>query len=401
MMDRFTRLRWLAAVGALLLSGCSWTGSFFQSDKVAYETAQQSRTPLEVPPDLSQLPRDDRFVVPDRPQTITASGQQQAGRPANVAAPTAATASVVPGGVVAKIEREGNQRWLAVNLPPERVWPVLVDFWPSVGLRVEKSDAATGILETVWAENRAKLPQDIIRRTLGRVLDSVYSTGEMDKYRARVERTPQNTSEIYVSHRGMVEVFTTSAMDQTKWQPRPSDPELEAEILQRLLVQFDASAAKPAATAAAAPAGTAGAPPRPSATASTPAPPAPQLARVVKGSDGRSERLEIDDGFDRAWRRVGLALDRGSFTVEDRDRAKGIYFVRYLDPDYEAKAKSEQGFLSKIFSSDKPVPALQYRVVVLGESTNRTTVTVLGATGAPERSTAGDRILALLNDQLR
>jgi outer membrane protein assembly factor BamC len=400
MIDRFTRLRWLAAAGAVLLSGCSWTGSFFQTDKVAYETAQQSRTPLEVPPDLSQLPRDERFVVPERPQTITASGQQQAGRPAGGAVPAAATSAVVPGGVVAKIERQGNQRWLAVNLPPERVWPVLVDFWPTVGLQVEKSDAATGILETAWAENRAKLPQDIIRRTLGRVFDSVYSTGEMDKYRARVERTPQNTSEIFVSHRGMIEVYTTSAQDQTKWQPRPSDPELEAEILQRLLVKFDASAAQQAAAAAAAPAGATGAP-RPPAGATATAAPAPQAARVVKAPDGRSERLEIDDGFERAWRRVGLALDRGSFTVEDRDRAKGIYFVRYLDPDYEAKKKEEQGFFSKMFSSDKPIPALQYRVVVSGESTNRTIVTVLGANGAPERSTAGDRILSLLSDQLR
>ena len=400
MIDRFTRSRWLAAVGAVLLSGCSWTGSFLQTDKVAYESAQQSKSPLEVPPDLSQLPRDDRFVVPDRPQTITASGQQQAGRPVAGAVPAAATAAVVPGGIVAKIERQGNQRWLAVNLPPERVWPVLVDFWPTVGLNVEKSDAATGILETAWAENRAKLPQDIIRRTLGRILDSVYSTGEMDKYRARVERTPQNTSEIFISHRGMIEVYTTTAQDQTKWQPRPSDPELEAEILQRLLVKFDASAAQQAAIAAATPAGATGAP-RVPAGASAAAAPAPQIARVVKGPDGRSERLEVDDGFERAWRRVGLALDRGSFTVEDRDRAKGIYFVRYLDPDYEAKAKSEQGFFSKIFTSDKPVPALQYRVFVVGESTNRTVVTVLGASGAPERSPAGDRIMALLNDQLR
>ena len=127
MMDRFIRMRWLAALAAVLVSGCSWTGNFFQSDKVQYETAQQSRTPLEVPPDLSQLPRDDRFVVPDRPQTITASSQQQAGRPsaAAVAAPAGATAAVVPGGVVAKVERQGNQRWLTVNLPPERVWPVL------------------------------------------------------------------------------------------------------------------------------------------------------------------------------------------------------------------------------------------------------------------------------------
>lgn len=405
MMDRFTRLSCLTTVCAALLSGCSWTGGVFSSDKVAYETAQQSKAPLEVPPDLSQLPRDDRFVVPDRPQTVTASGQQQAARPvpAAAAAAAAATAAVVPAGVIAKIERQGNQRWLAVNLPPDRVWPVLVDFWPSVGLKVEKSDAATGILETAWAENRAKLPQDIIRRTLGRVLDSVYSTGEMDKYRARVERTAQNTSEIYVSHRGMIEVYTTSAQDQTKWQARPSDPELEAEILQRLLVQFDASAAKATTTVAtpAAPAAPGAKPAAGSTTAAVPAPAVVQQARVVKGTDGRSERLDVDDGFDRAWRRIGLALDRGAFTVEDRDRGKGIYFVRYLDPDYEAKVKADQGFFSKIFSPDKPIPAPQYRVVVTGQSANQTVVTVQGVDGKPERSPAGDRILALLNDQLR
>jgi outer membrane protein assembly factor BamC len=401
MMDRFTRLRWLAVAGAVLLSGCTWSSSTSTSDKVAYETAQQSRTPLEVPPDLSQLPRDERFLVPERPQTVTASGQQQAARPAAAGAPPAATSAVVPGGVVAKIERQGDQRWLAVNLPPERVWPVLVEFWPSVGMQVEKSDAATGVLETVWAENRAKLPQDIIRRTLGRVLDSVYSTGEMDKYRARVERTAQNTSEIFVSHRGMIEVYVTAGNDQTKWQARPSDPELEAEILQLLLVKFDASAAQTAASRAAVPAGASGAPTRPAGASATASPAAPRMSLIVKGPDGRSERLEINDGFERAWRRIGLALDRGSFTVEDRDRAKGIYFVRYLDPDYEAKTKSEQGLLSKIFSSDKPVPALQYRVVVSGESTNRTVVTVLGASGTPERSPAGDRILSLLADQLR
>jgi outer membrane protein assembly factor BamC len=402
MMDRFTRSSGVAAVCAALVSGCSWTGNFFSSDKVAYETAQQSKSPLEVPPDLSQLPRDDRFVVPERPQTITASGQQAA-RPAAGAAPAAGGGSaVVPTGVVAKIERQGNQRWLAVNLPPERVWPVLVDFWPTVGLKIEKSEPAAGIIETAWAENRAKLPQDIIRRTLGRVFDSAYSTGEMDKYRARVERTAQNTSEIFVSHRGMIEVYTTAGQDSTKWQPRPSDPELEAEILQRLLVQFDASAAKPTTTAAA----TAGAPTSPAtpaaagAAAATPAP-TPQQARVAKGADGRSERLDIDDSFDRAWRRVGLALDRGAFTVEDRDRAKGIYFVRYLDPDYEAKAKADRGWLTKVFSSDKPIPAPQYRVVLTGQSTNQTVVTVQGADGKPERSAAGDRILALLNEQLR
>jgi outer membrane protein assembly factor BamC len=399
MIDRFIRFGWLAAAFAAVLPGCSWTGSVFSSDKVAYETAQTRSTPLEVPPDLSQLPRDERFVIPDRPQTITASGQTA--RPSGPA-PAAVGASVAPASVVAKIERQGNQRWLSVNLPPERAWPVVVEFWPSIGMKVEKSEPAAGIMETAWAENRAKLPQDIIRKTLGRVLDTLYSTGEQDKYRARIERTPENTSEIYISHRGMIEVYTSPAQDSTRWQPRPSDPELEAEVLQRLLVRFDSAAAtRPTTTAAAtAPAGASS----PAATgqgSSTAAPAAPQVARVVKGPDGRSEWLEIDETFDRAWRRVGLALDRGAFTVEDRDRGKGIYFVRYLDPDYEAKVKSEQGFFSKLFSREKPVQAPQFRVVVSNQGPGKTFVTVENSEGKPERSVTGDRILNLVNEQLR
>ncbi|MGZ9075613.1 MAG: outer membrane protein assembly factor BamC, partial [Burkholderiaceae bacterium] len=381
----------VGTLAATLLAGCSWTGSFFTSDKVQYETAQ-TRQPLEIPPDLSQLPRDERFLVPDRPQTITASGQGQ--RPG--AAPVATGAPVVPVGSIAKLERQGNQRWLAVNLPPEKAWPVLVDFWPSIGLKVEKADANAGVLETNWAENRAKLPQDIIRRTLGRVLDSVYSTNEQDKYRARIERTGQGTSEIYISHRGMEEVYASPQQDRTVWQPRASDPELEAEMLQRLLARFE-EPAKRVVTASASGTGATG-----TTVAGAAAPSAaPQIARLVTGSDGRNERLEVDEAFDRAWRRVGLALDRGGFTVEDRDLAKGFYFVRYLDPDFEAKAKSDQGFFSKLFGKEKPIQAPQYRVGVVSQSATRTNVQVFDSTGKPERSPTGDRILNLLNEQLR
>ena len=399
-MHRFTRLCLLPFIAAALLSGCSWSGSLFKSDKAPYENAQQSSKPLEVPPDLSQLPRDERFVVPDRPQTITASGQQQGTTARPAAGPASASAAVVPTGTVAKIERGGNQRWLTVNLPPERVWPVLVNFWPTVGFQVEKADPVAGILETNWAETRSNLPQGVIRRAFGMVFEAMYSSGVMDKYRARVERTPQDTSEIFISHRGVEEVYVTQQQDQTKWQARPSDANLEAEMLQKLLLQFDATAARPVTTAAPG-ATTQPGTPAAATAASTAAPAPPQLARVTKAADGRSERLEVDDGFDRAWRRIGLALDRGAFTVEDRDRTKGIYFVRYLDPDYEAKVKSEQGFFSKIFTSEKPIPAPQYRIVVAGQGVNRTVVTVQNAEGKPELSPAGDRILALLNEQLR
>lgn len=387
-------LLWLP--GAVFVAGCSWSGNLF-NDKVDYQAARTRSQPLEIPPDLSQLPREERFAVPERPQSVTASAAGVARPGAPAGAPASATAAAVaPATVLARIERDGSQRWLAVNMPPEKAWPILLEFWPSVGLAVEKSDQATGVMETVWAENRAKLPQDIIRQSLGRVLGSVYSTGEQDKYRARIERTQKDTSEIFISHRGMIEVYTSSAQDRTMWQPRPPDPEMEAEMLQRLLVRFDKSAAPPPATAAS------GA--RPAVATAGPAamPPAPpDTTHIIKGADGRSERLDIDDPFDRAWRRVGLALDRGGFTVEDRDRAKGIYFVRYLDPDYEAKQKEQQGFLTRVFGRDKPIEAPQFRVQLTAAGDSGTWVQVFSRDGKPERSPAGDRILALLKDQLR
>jgi outer membrane protein assembly factor BamC len=395
------------AVIAGLAGGCSWTGTSVFSDKVDYQAARTRSTPLEVPPDLSQLPREERFTVPERPTTVTASSTAAAGgRPAAPGTPaaTAVSASVVPSGAIAQIERQGSQRWLAVNLPPEKAWPVLLEFWPSVGLAVEKSDQATGVMETVWAENKAKLPQDLIRRTLGRALGSVYETGEQDKYRARLERTPKDTSEIYISHRGMIEVYTSSQQDRTAWQPRPNDPEMEAEMLQRLLVRFD-TATKPAtASAAARPGAPASAPGATSAVAgagTVAATATPETAYVVKGADGRSERLDLDDQFDRAWRRVGLALDRGGFTVEERDRAKGTYFVRYLDPDFEAKAKDKEGLFTRILGKEKAVQAPQYRVQLTSAGDAGTQVQVLNSDGKPERSTTGDRILTLLKEQLR
>jgi outer membrane protein assembly factor BamC len=391
---------------AALLAGCTVTNPI--SDKIDYRSAQPTRQALDVPPELTALPPSDRFAVPG----ATASASQ-----VTVQRPAAGGASATPVVIttqVARIERAGQQRWLAVDLPPEQVYPVVRDFWPSIGLTLERDDPALGIFETGWSENRAKIPQDIIRRTIGRVFDQMWSTGERDRYRTRLERTQKNTTEIFVSHRGMEEVFTSSSKDATTWQPRASDPELEAEMLQRLLLRFAPNAgqattvaAEPTSTGRPAAAATPGA--APAAAAATGAAAAPsegqtqaqtQTVRLVRGDGGRAQRVEIDEPFDRAWRRVGLGLDRGAFTVEDRDRANGVFFVRYLDPEVEAKQRGQQGMFSKLFGSDPKIVAPQYRVVV-ASSGSGSVVTVLDKDGKPESSPIGDRILTLLSQQLR
>jgi outer membrane protein assembly factor BamC len=281
-----------------------------------------------------------------------------------------------------RVEKDDHRRWLSVPKPPEQVWPLIVSFWQDLGFTLVKNDAAAGVLETNWAENRAKLPQDIIRKSLGSLLDSVYSTGEMDQYRTRIERTPGG-SEVFVTHRGMIEVYTNPQKDFTKWEPRPSDPDLENEMLARLLVKLGATETV-ARAAVASPVSAA---------------PAKDRARVVAGKPAAT--LEVDDGLDRAWRRVGIALDRSGFTVEDRDRAAGVYFVRYVDPK-TAGQEATPGFFAKLFgaSTDTSAAAVKYQVSLKSDGA-KTIVSVLNAQGAPDAGENSNRIVAVLADELK
>lgn len=362
---------------ALGLSGCS--SGLFSGDRVDYRSAQTKMNPLEVPPDLQQLSRDGRYQQPQQRGVVSASTMPAAGagmRP--VVAPAVAPTAVGEF----KVEKDEKRRWLSVPKPPEQVWPQIVSFWQDLGFTLVKNDASAGVMETNWAENRAKLPQDIIRRSLGAVLDSIYSTGEMDQYRTRIERTPTG-SEIFVTHKGMIEVYTTPQKDFTKWEPRPNDPELENEILSRLLVKLGASEAM-ARNAVENPVAAAPAKPR---------------ARVLGDAPGAA--LEVDDGLDRAWRRVGLALDRSGFSVEDRDRTAGLYFVRYVDPK-TAGQDASPGFFAKLFgaSTDSSGAAVKYQVSLKSDGT-KTIVSVLNSQGAPDASDNSKRIVALLADELK
>jgi len=371
----------LAVALLLALAGCSTVENFLQGDKVDYKSQSIKTAPLEVPPDLSQLQRDGRYAPAGG--SVSASTYQTGGGSLNPAAAAAVGVAPTTLGEM-RVVREGNQRWLVVPMPAEQLWPQLREFWTERGFNLVIDNAQAGVMETDWAENRAKIPQDIVRRTVGRVLDSLYDTGERDRYRTRVERSGDK-SEVYISHRGMIEEFIgdRNRDGTTAWGPRPTDPGLEAEFLTRLMVKLgtkETAAREVVAKAASAP--------------ST----GPARARVVAGQPA----LQVDEGFDRAWRRVGLALDRSGFTVEDRDRAGGLYFVRYVDPKNVATA-AEQGFLSKLFSfgkSDNAAAPVRYRIAVKGEG-DKTNVTVQNSQGAPEATDVGQRIVALLVDDLK
>jgi outer membrane protein assembly factor BamC len=374
-----TRLRIAAALCLTVVTatGCSGlTNLLPEGKKISYKSAGKL-PPLEIPPDLTAPGSDERYTVPDI--SPTGSATFSAYNAERNKTPNPSGAAILPsleeGGV--RMERAGTQRWLVVKGEPEEIWPVVKEFWHELGFLIKVELPEAGVMETDWAENRAKIPEDIIRNTLGKLLDSMYSTSERDKFRTRMERGEGGTTEIYISHRGMDEVMEGNV--RTVWQPRKPDPDLEAEMLSRLMMRF--GVAEERARGAVASTGT------------------PQERARLKEKGGV---LTVNEAFDRSWRRVGLALDRVGFTVEDRNRSQGIYYVRYIDPDVDSGVAGA-GLFSKLAfwrdeaSADK---SDQYRIL-LSEAGDSTEVKVLNKEGATETSSNAGRILKLLYEQLK
>lgn len=366
-----------------VLAGCS--GNILpESKKIEYKSAGKL-PPLEIPPDLTQQSRDERYAVPDvaaskGTATYSAYSNERAGQ-----ARTTTAQDLLPQVDKMRVERSGTQRWLVVAGSADNLWPGVKEFWQELGFLSNVEVPEAGIMETDWAENRAKLPQDFIRGNLGKVFDSLYSTAERDKFRTRLEKGIEpGTVEIYISHRGMYEIYVEETKSETRWQPRPADPELEAEMLRRLMVRLGIEESRAKTMVA--------------------AEQRQDRAKLSRSSDGAGALL-MEETFDRAWRRVGLALDRVGFTVEDRDRSQGLYFVRYIDPDTEnSKKDASKGFLSKLIfwkgSEDSKSKQSQYRIHVKATG-DSTTVQVLTREGGIDRSDTSRRILGLLHDQLK
>jgi len=360
----------LAMTTGLLMSACSTT---FSSDTIDYKSAGEKKGPnLAFPPDMTVMNGDKRYVVPDGGATLSGlSAVRGSAKPEGKEA-------VLPTVQGMRIERDGSRRWLVVSKPAKNVYPSVREFWQESGFLLLTDSPETGIMETDWAENRAKIPQDFIRRTLGRVLDSLYSTGERDKYRTRLETNAKGETEIYITHRGAAEQLTGGDKSQTIWTARANDPELEAEFLARLMQRlgYTETAAR--------------------ASVANKESSAPKVSYLKKEL---TPRLEFAANFDRAWREIGVGLDRSNFMVDDRDRTQGIYFVRFLNPK---DLSGDRGFWEKMFSSksdDEMKRAKRYRIIVK-DSSGTIVVTVQDDKGTPEVGEAAIQLLTLLDQQL-
>jgi outer membrane protein assembly factor BamC len=374
-------MKWRVVIALYLvmnLAGCQLMSLLPEAKKMNYKSAGKL-PPLEVPPDLTAPGSDERYVVPDiNPSGSATFSAYNKDRTKEIAAGGTAVLPAL-GETGVRMERSGTQRWLVVQGEPDDIWPTVKEFWQELGFIIKMEMPEAGVMETDWAENRAKIPDDLIRSALSKILDTLYSTSERDKFRTRLERGENGTTEIYISHRGMDEVMEGNV--RTVWQPRPPDPDLEAEMLSRLMMRFGVAEERAR-----------------SSVASTGK--APERAHLLE----KGTVLTVNEAFDRSWRRVGLALDRTGFTVEDRNRSQGIYYVRYVNPDSDSHTGAASSFISKFFfwrssEGDAEKPG-QYRIQ-LGEADGGTEVKVINKEGATEKSSDAKRILKLLHEQLK
>jgi outer membrane protein assembly factor BamC len=319
--------------------------------------------------------RDERYALPASGSTSRSEFERARAEPRRTGQ------TVLPDVAGMRIEREGDQRVLVVDQPAEKLWPVVRQFWLDNGFVLAVESPDTGFLETDWAENRARIPEDIIRRTIGKVFDRLFDTGERDKFRTRIDRVNNQQTEITITHRGVVELASGGgSSERITWTNRPADRTLEAEFLRRLMLRLGADQARTDALMAQA----------------SPVTPAAQVVR-----QGAQSVIDIAEPFDRAWRRVGVAIDRLGFTVEDRDRAKGSFFVRYRDPTVDTQVE-RPGFFSRMFSkSTATESAEQYQVRVQAEGTDRSRVFILDRTGKEISDATAQRMLNVIFEELK
>ena len=380
--------------------------------------------PLEVPPDLTGVNSSDAYSVPGGSTTYNTYSQAQEGQEVGVE-------KVLPTTEGVRMEKAGAQRWLVVKAPPEKIWPVVRDFWIDQGFAVRVENADTGVMETEWIQSdaiKAAGEKKNIGQKFDKWLDKLSGLDDRRKFRTRLERgEKEGYTEIYMTHRtvssapdnGKNEVQTSLGKIDTGYRADGSTPtksaeendaDLDAELLRRLMVKLGLSE-KQAQQVAANPA-------------------SEKHAEVTKEADS-SVTLSLNDPFDRGWRRVGLALDRVGFVTEDKDRSKGLYYVRYTDVDIDDSPTKKKGLLEslKFWGKDDPEienkskpkdektivdklkfwkgndgktdPSKQYRIQLVDADNGTTRVNVVDAQGKNDRSSTGNRIISLLYEQLK
>lgn len=367
-----------AGLSLTLLSGCSALNEFMGKEESVDYKSTVTGDPLSIPPDLTQANRDARFQSPLSGQGGLSYSQYAQAQEAQPAVGKAQS-NVLPEQDGIQVMRDGDLRWLVVDKAAEEVYPHILDFWTNQGFTLHSEDPRAGVMLTDWAENRAKIPDSWIRSLLGSVVDQVFDSGERERFRTRLERVNGKT-EIYISHQHMYETPTTDGA-AFKWVHGKEDPGLNAVMLARLMVFLGTDLEQAQAQVAQAEA----------TKDDTPA--------LIQVQDDASQRqLVLNEGFDRAWRRVGVGIDSAGFSVEDRDRSTGEYYIRYLDADSGEKIE-QPNIISRLFRARNTAEAQRLRISVRAQG-NSSVVRVLDENGQVLNTPTAGRIINVLSTNM-
>ena len=373
----------VTVAAAALAGGCSGTLDDVAPEREPSYKSSRSTAPLEVPPDLVGSSLRDSLPVSEGDATDSQYASRAGTQPAS---------PVLPRADGARIERSGQDRWLVLVAEPEAVWPGLRDFWIDQGFTLTTENPVIGVMETDWAEKQTSLPGGALSGLTKQLSSLLYGVAFRDQYRTRIEPgTQAGTTEVYISHRGAEQMIVgdeskyghRDGLGERVWQLRPTDPGLEAEMLRRLMIFLGVDESR-------------------AATLTAESAPPESRARIVRDAHGAASLL-LDEGFSPAWRRVGHALDRAAFTVEDRDRSRGVFFVRHAVED-AAQDGQRKGWLSrlKFWGDDDGANAepVAYRIHLAEDGSDATRVEVLDGDGERESGPTANRILTVLHELL-
>ncbi|MCW8825969.1 MAG: outer membrane protein assembly factor BamC [Gammaproteobacteria bacterium] len=306
------------ALSITLLSGCSFLGLGKDKEKIQLEEIVS----LEIPPNLS-TPMDSGLLAIPEPDISNSSQvveKRILQRPEHV-----------------EIIRDGTSYWIKVVSDRDNLWDSLLQFWKETQIKLRVKNRAHGIIETSWFSGD----------------DQRFASDTKNKFRLRIEEAEGDlqTLELYITHYGVV--GTDIGAEKLQWTNRERDRDIEVEFVHQLADYLDRAQAK--------------------------------VSTADKRSSDYSisdEKLVITEDFKRAWRKVGIALDKGNIIVNDRDRNKGIYFV--TEVDFLEDLGGERGLLDRYVFGDKVKQGKPFEVHIKSRD-EQSVISVIGETMTPAK----------------
>ena len=373
MKFHFFQKIFLIIVFGLSLVACD---TISEKRKVDYKSSGVgARTePLTIPPELGSIEQSDRYDIPGENQATFSKYSKE-----KESDGSGKTTNLLPQVTDIKIGREGTYRWLIVDRSVEDIWPVITEFWMAKGFLIADQSPLTGIVETDWAEDTSKSSPSRLQAFVKRLIPGLSSNPQRDKFWTRVERLPTGGTEIFVSHEAMKQqVNVTSNLREVRWVDSPRDPNVEAKMLYELMLYLGMSDEAVAASGISSEA-------RPMSTIISVDLPNAKNALLVSGSASK------------VWDKVGIVLLSIGASVENREEERGLYYVRYHDPDGK---KVKKGIERLKFWKDATITqATVYQISVTGDA-ETSMVVILDENGQEVSADTANRILAVLQEKL-